>query len=229
MIQPREHVPLSAFNNRKESICLAMRKPLPYRIVKRSFDLAFSAGVVSLSLVPGVLLGVLVAKDTGGFPIYMQVRVGQYGRPFRIFKFRTMTADSDGMLEMLSAEELEELRREHKLASDPRITKLGGFLRSTSIDEMPQFVNVLLGQMSVVGPRPITFEELEEFGDSKALFLSCRPGITGLWQTGPRNDATFKSGERQRIELDYVIAASTALDAQLILKTIQAIVKRTGR
>lgn len=206
-----------------------MHKPRAYRIVKRGFDIAFSTCVIVVGAVPGALLAVVVAADTKAFPIYSQTRVGKGGKPFRILKYRTMVANADELLAELSPSQEDAWHREHKLADDPRITKLGRFLRATSIDEVPQFVNVLLGQISVVGPRPITFEELEYFGADKALLLSCPPGITGIWQTGPRNAATFESGERQALDLEYVRNASLLLDARLIMRTFKSIVERTGK
>lgn len=207
----------------------ASPKPLSYRFLKRAFDIVFSAGVVAITAAPGAVLCIFVAVDTKSFPIYTQLRVGKGGKPFHILKFRTMVDHSYRLEEVLAPEQVEQWTLEHKLEDDPRITPLGRFLRTTSIDEIPQFVNALLGQISVVGPRPITFEELEFFGDCKSLLLSCPPGITGLWQTGPRNKATFQSGERQKMELEYVANASLALDAKLILKTVKTMLERTGK
>lgn len=207
----------------------ASPKPLSYRFLKRVFDIVFSAGVIAVTIAPGAVLCVFVAADTKAFPIYTQLRVGRGGKPFHILKFRTMEPHSYRLEDVFTPEQFEQWSREYKLEDDPRITPLGRILRSTSIDEIPQFVNVLLGQISVVGPRPITFEELEYFGDCKSLLLSCPPGITGAWQTGPRNKATFQSGERQRLELEYVANACLALDAKIILKTVKTMLERTGK
>ena len=155
--------------------------------------------------------------------------IGKDGKPFRILKFRTMVADADDVEKHLSAEQIEEWKRERKVEDDPRITRLGGFLRRTSLDEIPQFLNVVAGQMSVVGPRPITSDELVHFGDDAARLLSRRPGITGFWQCGLRNGATFESGERQRIELEYVDVAGPAADVHIIFSTLDAMIRKTGR
>lgn len=202
---------------------------LSYRFVKRAFDLAFSSVVIVVGFIPGLVLSGFVAKDTGGSPIYAQERIGKDGRPFRILKFRTMVADADDVEKHLSPEQIEEWKRERKVEDDPRITRLGGFLRRTSLDEIPQFLNVMAGQMSVVGPRPITSDELVHFGDDAARLLSRRPGITGFWQCGLRNGATFESGERQRIELEYVDAAGPAADVHIIFSTLDAMIRKTGR
>ena len=143
----------------------------------------------------------------------------RYGRPFRIYKFRSMVADADDVEKYLSSEQLAEWHRERKVADDPRVTRLGRLIRSTSLDELPQFINVLFGQISVIGPRAITYDELGEFGEDAALLLSVDPGITGAWQCGPRNEATFENGLRQSIELDYARSASLSADVSIFFKT----------
>jgi len=192
---------------------------LGYRFVKRAFDIAFSSVVVVVGFVPGLVLSGFVAKDTGGSPIYAQERIGKDGKPFRIYKFRTMVADADDVEKYLSAEQLEEWKRERKVEDDPRITKLGGFLRRTSLDEIPQFLNVVAGQMSVVGPRPITSDELTHFGSDAAKLLSRRPGITGWAQVnGLRGDTSIK--ERIEADLWYIENWSPQLDTRIFGRTL---------
>lgn len=186
--------------------------------------------MVAVGLVPSLLLSAAIALDTKGSPIYTQERVGRRGRAFRIMKFRTMVADSDDVEKYLTPQQLEVWRRERKVEDDPRITPLGRRLRAMSIDEFPQFVNVLLGQISVIGPRAITFDELEHFGPDRELLLSVAPGITGLWQIGDRNAATFDNGTRQAIELDYVRRASLRTDLAIFIGTFGAMfTRRTGK
>lgn len=205
------------------------KKPLHYRLIKRVFDFVFSTCVIAVGLIPGLILSVFIALDTKGSPIYSQTRVGKGGKPFRIYKFRSMVADSDDVEKWLNPEQLETWRRERKVDNDPRITRLGNIIRKTSIDEFPQFINVWLGQISVIGCRVITFDELEWFGDDKDLFLSVAPGITGLWQTGPRNLATFESGLRQKLELSYARNANLSLDAKIFFRTFKVMIERTGQ
>ncbi|RRG00178.1 MAG: sugar transferase [Coriobacteriaceae bacterium] len=207
------------------------RRGYGYRFIKRTFDIVFSGLVIAVGLLSCVVLSVAIAIDTKGKPIYSQVRVGRYGMPFRIYKFRSMVNDSDDVEKYFTPQQLETWKRERKVDNDPRITKLGRVLRKTSIDELPQFINVLLGQISVIGPRPITYDELEHFGDNAALFCSVPGGITGLWQSSKRNVATFESGERQVIELSYVEKASTALDARCFFNTFGVMFgkEKTGR
>ena len=202
-----------------------------YRVCKRAFDVVFSACVIAVGLIPGLILSAFIAKDTGGSPLYSQERIGKGGKKFRIYKFRTMVADSDNVEKYLSTEQLEQWNRERKVENDPRITQLGRKLRRTSIDEMPNFINVLKGDMSVVGPRAITRDEIAWFGEDAETVLSVPAGITGLWQATRRNDATFESGERQRIELEYARNAGFAMDAKCFIGTFGAMFgkRRSGR
>lgn len=207
------------------------RRPLAYRVAKRAFDIVFSGAIVAVGLIPGAIMCLAIAVSTKGVPFYTQVRVGKYGRPFRLIKFRSMVVDADDVEKYLSPEQLRQWELERKVDDDPRITKIGRVIRKTSVDELPQFLNVLLGDMSVIGPRAITYEELPNFGDDVALALSVPQGITGLWQATSRNDATFESGERQKIELDYVRGAGFAMDLRCFLGTFGAMFgkRRSGR
>lgn len=206
-------------------------RSLGYRVTKRAFDIAFSAAVIAIGIIPCAVLSVAIAIDTKGSPIYSQERVGRLGRLFRIYKFRSMVADADDVEKYLDAEQLAEWRRERKVTDDPRITPLGRALRRTSLDELPQFINVLAGQLSIIGPRTITRAELDHYGSDAALLLSVPQGVTGAWQAGPRNEATFENGERQRVELEYARHAGFREDARVFLATFGAMFgkERTGR
>ncbi len=206
------------------------RGGLGYRAVKRAFDVAFSAAVCAVGLVPGALLCLAIRLDSPGAPIFRQERVGLGGRPIRIYKFRTMVSDAHEHPERyMTPEQLAQWEREQKVDDDPRVTRIGRVLRRTSLDELPQFLNVLVGDLSVIGPRPVTQAETLEFGDARQEFLSVKPGITGWWQVTARNDATWKSGERQFLELFYVRHACMGLDARIFARTFRAVFKRTGR
>ena len=203
-----------------------------YRTFKRTFDFVFALLIVVLAFIPGLALSIAIAIDTKGSPIYTQERIGQHGKLFRIYKFRSMVSDSDNVKKYFTPEQLATWRVERKVENDPRITRLGRFLRASSLDEVPQFLNVLAGQISIIGPRAITRDELEQhFSDGEqALLLSVAPGITGAWQCGPRNEATFKNGLRQRTELDYAEGATLGQDFRIFFKTISVMfVKRNGR
>jgi undecaprenyl-phosphate galactose phosphotransferase len=168
------------------------------------------------------MLAFTIKLSSRGKVVYSHERIGRGGKPFRCFKFRTMFNDADKrLLDILEA--CPELRMEweekHKLVKDPRITLIGKILRKTSLDELPQFWNVLKGDLSIVGPRPVVQEEINKhFGVKAYKILSVRPGITGLWQVSGRNDTTYKT----RLTLDeaYVDSHNLLLDAKLILKTI---------
>lgn len=205
------------------------KKPFSYRFFKRVLDLFVSLAVVILGFIPGLILSIFIFFDTKGSPIYSQIRVGKNGKPFRIYKFRTMVKDSDNVEKYFTPEQLAIWKKERKVRNDPRITKLGRILRELSVDELPQFINVLFGQISIVGPRVITFDELEHFGKYKNALLSVPPGITGEWQTGLRNMATFENGLRQETELLYVKHASLKTDIRIFCKTFIAVFKRTGK
>ena len=214
-----------------EACRLCDSRSLGYRLIKRLFDIVFSSVVIAIGLVPCAVLSVAIAIDTKAAPIYSQERVGKLGRPFRIYKFRSMVPDADDVEKYLDAGQLAQWKRERKVDDDPRITPLGSLLRKTSLDELPQFINVLLGQMSIIGPRAITYKELAEYSENSVLLLSVPQGVTGAWQAGPRNGATFETGERQRIELEYVRRASLCEDAHIFLETFGAMFgkRKSGR
>ena len=180
---------------------LAVEGRLGYHFVKRAFDIVFSACATIVGLIPVALLCLVIRLESPGSPIYLQERVGYRGKPLRILKLRTMVADSDDVEKHLSPEQLTQWERERKVDDDPRVTRVGRFLRKTSLDELPQFLNVLAGQMSVIGPRPVVEEELAAYGDDAGELLSAKPGITGWWQVQARNDATYGDGSRQELEL----------------------------
>lgn len=194
-----------------------------YHLIKRAFDILLSGVVCAVGIVPSVVLCAAICVDSPGNPVFRQERVGLRGKKIYIFKFRTMVSDAHEHPEKyMTPEQLEVWRREQKLEDDPRITRIGKLLRRTSLDEMPQFLNVLKGDLSVIGPRPVTESETYEFGDARDEFLSCKPGITGWWQVTERNNATWENGNRQRLELFYVQHASLSLDIRIFIKTFMA-------
>ncbi len=197
-----------------------------YHILKRAFDIVFSLLVCVALFVPVVIVCVVICVDSPGKPFFRQERIGQYGKPIRIFKLRSMVVDADTAPEKyMSSSQLAIWKREQKLDNDPRITRVGRILRRTSLDELPQFINVLMGELSIIGPRPVTLDETYEFGNARDEFLSCKPGITGWWQVTERNQATWADGSRQLLELFYVRHASLALDARIFVRTFKAMRK----
>ena len=213
-----------------------------YAICKRTFDIVASAVLSVICLIPCLIIGVMIVAKDPGNPFYKHKRVGLNGKEISVLKFRTMRRGADALEEMLTPEQMEEYKREFKLKDDPRLLGyrkagdggrcFGALLRRTSLDELPQiFYNVLLkGDMSFVGPRPILREELEKYytpAEQEAL-LSVKPGITGYWQTHGRNDSTYETGERQRLELYYVQSQSLPLDIKILFKTVSVVVHRGG-
>ena len=205
---------------------------LGYLAVKRAFDVAFSAAVVAVLAVPVAVACAAIRIDSPGSPFFRQERVGKGGKPIRIWKLRSMYADAHERPERyLSEAQMAQWRREQKVDGDPRVTRVGRFIRKTSLDELPQFLNVLAGDMSVVGPRPVTLEETLEYGDARDEVLSVRPGITGWWQVTERNAATWENGRRQALELEYVRNRGLAMDARCLLGTFGVMFgkRKTGR
>ena len=202
-----------------------------YRLFKRLFDICFSAIVCAILAIPVTVLCVIICLDSPGKPFFRQERIGRGGKRIYIWKLRSMVPDAHSNPERyMTPEQLETWRREQKLDDDPRITRVGRFLRRTSLDELPQFINVLTGDLSVIGPRPVTLEETYEFGNGRDEFLSCKPGITGWWQVTERNAATWENGDRQMLELFYVRHASLALDLRIFVRTFKTMfVERTGK
>jgi lipopolysaccharide/colanic/teichoic acid biosynthesis glycosyltransferase len=171
------------------------------------------------------VLSVLVRLESKGAPIFRHQRVGFRGRRFGCLKLRTMRVDAEEYLRA-DAELYEEYRRNHyKLPEDrdPRVTPLGRFLRKTSLDELPQLWNVLVGDMSLIGPRPVVDEELDLYGHSKELFLSVRPGLTGAWAVSGRHMVGYP--DRCSVELGYVRSWNLLMDVQIALKTVSVVVR----
>lgn len=197
---------------------------------KRAFDLT-AAVLLLVIFAPAILfLAALVALLDGGKPFISLRRVGRDGRHFPCWKIRTMVVDAEARLKQLLAEDpeaAEEWARDQKLSNDPRVTWLGKVLRSTSLDELPQLWNVLRGEMSLVGPRPVTDAEMVRYGDASASYVSVRPGVTGLWQVQGRNSVSYD--ERVRLDVEYVSRLSFMSDLSILVRTVGAVLNRTGR
>ncbi|MFT8247275.1 sugar transferase [Roseomonas sp. BN140053] len=188
------------------------------------------AGAALLLLLPlFALLWVAVRRD-GGKAFFGHTRIGRHGQRFQCLKFRSMVPDADAALARLLAEDPEAARQwaeTRKLPRDPRVTRLGAFLRATSLDELPQLINVLRGEMSLVGPRPVVQDELDRhYGSHRASYLAVRPGVTGLWQTSGRSSTSYAT--RVALDCQYVEDFSFASDLRILFRTIPAVLKRTG-
>jgi exopolysaccharide production protein ExoY len=203
-------------------------KVRPY--AKRVFD--FCTAVVLIIIAAPALFLIMLAIVLGGqMPYYAHVRVGRGGREFRCLKFRSMCRDADIVLaQLLQCDPVAKLEWEtsHKLRNDPRVTPLGRFLRVTSLDELPQLINVLVGQMSLVGPRPVTRTEFTKFygPDQAAAYCAVRPGLTGLWQVSGRSEVGYD--DRAALDTLYVQSLSLRTDLVILVQTIGVVVRQRG-
>lgn len=192
-----------------------------YATAKRFMDVLFSLAAL-VFLLPAIAVIALALLIQDGRPIfYRHRRIGRDGREFGCLKFRTMRRDADAVLAELLARDAD-VRREwatnQKLKRDPRVHRVGQFLRNTSLDEIPQFLNVLRGEMSIVGPRPIITDEVPHYGENFVFYLSMAPGVTGLWQVSRRSDTSY--AQRVDFDVDYFHARSIILDLKIMLRTV---------
>ena len=218
LVQPQQYIP-------EKTDSLLIRK-----IFKRLIDIlgGIVGTIVLIPLTIGIAIANLICKDNGQI-FYSQYRIGKNGKLFKMYKYRSMVVGADEKLKKY-LEENEEARKEYKkykkLKHDPRVTKVGEFIRKTSLDEFPQFINVLKGDMSLVGPRPYLEREKEDMNGYYKYITTCKPGLTGLWQISGRSDVDFVT----RIDLDmqYYYNHSLKGDIKILFKTAMKLVKREG-
>ena len=200
---------------------------LSYRIAKRTFDIIASFfGLVILSPVFLFVALAIKIEDPKGRVLFRQPRFGIGCTHFKMFKFRSMFNNAEALLKQLTPEQQEEWDANFKLSNDPRITKVGKFIRRTSLDELPQLINILIGDMSVVGPRPPLLAEDVIYGDTLPSVMSVRPGLTGYWQAYGRSNTTFD--ERIQMNLFYIQNMSVWLDIKIIFKTFASVIQKEG-
>lgn len=203
---------------------------LAYRFAKRAFDIAFSLAAIAVLLVPSILLCAAIRLESPGNPLYSQKRVGRIGRDgqartFDMYKFRSMGADADERLPELA--DLNEADGPlFKIKDDPRVTRIGRFIRKHSIDELPQFLNCLMGQLSCVGPRPPLPSEVAQYDERAMRRLSVKPGLTGYWQVSGRSDTGFE--EMVDMDLEYIEERSFFVDLRVIAKTVGTMLDGKG-
>ena len=200
-----------------------------YLFIKRLFDIVFSAVILVGFSWLYFILALAVKCSDGGKVIYRHARVGKNGKDIYIAKFRSMKRDADKLDETLTDEQRKQYEKEFKIDDDPRITKIGKFLRTTSLDELPQIWDIFIGKLSFVGPRPLMRDELEsKYGAAAEKFTSVKPGLMGWWTAHGRSNCTYESGKRQRLELYYVDHCSIWLDIKTIFITFFAVLRRDG-
>lgn len=197
-----------------------------YLFLKRLIDIVGS-GLGILILIPVFLIiGILIKlEDPKGSVFFSQKRNGLNGKEFNMYKFRSMVHNAEDLLEsLMSKNEMD--GPVFKIKDDPRITKIGKFIRKTSLDELPQIVNIMKGDLSIIGPRPVIEEELKKYGENKEKFLSVTPGLTGYWQANGRSSTTYE--QRMEMELYYIDHISPKLDFKIFFKTIESVIKKEG-
>lgn len=203
-------------------------KTKSYLFIKRLFDFLASLAALILLSPLMLILAILVYLDDPGKVFYGHLRIGKNGKPFKVWKFRSMYMNADKMIDLLTPEQAKQYYTEFKIDNDPRITKSETFAQ-TSLDELPQLFNVLCNDMSLVGPRPLIESEIQTYyADMYDTLLAVKPGVTGYWQAYARNNATYQSGERQKMEMYYVHNASLWLDIKILFKTIGSVLKKQG-
>jgi len=192
---------------------------------RRALDLIFCAAALLLLLLPFALIALLVRLDSPGPVLFIQRRVGRHGREFSVFKFRSMFMDAEQRLEILLGAN-ERTGPVFKMRRDPRVTRVGRLLRKSSFDELPQLLNILRGEMSLVGPRPALPREVAQYSPEQHLRLSVMPGLTGLWQVSGRANLTFE--QAMELDLEYIRRQSFGLNVVLLARTVPAVLTAHG-
>lgn len=197
-----------------------------YGVIKRSLDVTLS--VIALIILSPIFLiiAAIIKLDSKGPVFFIHKRIGKNGKEIGIYKFRSMVQNAEDMIAEFTEEQKKEFRENYKLQYDPRVTKIGKILRKTSLDELPQILNILKGDLSIIGPRPVIKRELEKYENNKEKFLSVKPGLTGFWAANGRSDTTYS--ERVQMELYYIDHMSLKMDIKIFFKTIISVIKKEG-
>ena len=197
-----------------------------YLAIKRLIDIIGSLiGIILLSPLY-IIIAILIKFDSPGKVVFGHTRKGKGGKDIKVYKFRTMYSNASEIFESFTPEQKEEYYTNIKLDNDPRVTKLGGFLRKTSLDELPQLFNILKGDMTIIGPRPIVEKEVEKYGDKAEKLFSVVPGLGGYWQANGRSDTTYE--ERVEMDMYYIDHMCFTLDAKILFQTIFSVLKGEG-
>jgi len=197
-----------------------------YNFIKRLMDIILSLLAIVLLSPIFLIVGLIVRFDSKGKIVFGHERIGKNMKRIKVYKFRTMYENADEIFRNFSEEQKREYYTNFKLDNDPRITRVGGFLRRTSLDELPQLFNILKGDMSIVGPRPIVEKEIEKYGEFVEIVFSALPGLTGYWQANGRSDTTYE--ERVQMDMYYIKNRSILLDIKIIFKTFLSVIKKEG-
>lgn len=203
-----------------------LERPETYKFVKRFFDIVLaSIGMIVLSPI-FLIISLAIKLESKGPIFFKHTRIGKDGKIIKIYKFRSMVNNAEDMIKEFTPEQMKEYRENYKLTNDPRITKVGKFLRKTSLDELPQIINIIKGDLSIIGPRPVVSDELKKYGTNTRKFLSVTPGLTGYWAANGRSCTSYE--QRMQMELFYIDNLSWKMDIKVFFKTIEAVIKREG-
>ena len=202
------------------------RKSQVYKFVKRTTDVVLaSVALVILSPV-FLIIAIAIKLDSKGPVFFKHTRIGKNGKIIKLYKFRSMVINAEELIKSFTPEQMKEYKENYKLTNDPRITRVGNVLRKTSIDELPQLINIIKGDLSIIGPRPVVAEELKKYQYNIDKFLSVTPGLTGYWAANGRSNTTYE--ERMEMELYYIDNLSFKMDLKVFFKTILSVVKKEG-
>lgn len=197
-----------------------------YEICKRIFDIVSSVIALIITSPFFIIVAIAIRLESKGKIIFGHTRIGKNGVPFKVYKFRSMYENSAEIFESFTEEQKKEYYENFKLDNDPRVTKVGDFIRKTSLDELPQLINIIKGDMSIVGPRPIVEKEIEKYGPYFDKVFSVKGGLTGYWQANGRSCTSYE--DRVKMDIFYVDNRSFSMDIKIIIRTIISVIKREG-
>lgn len=214
------------FKSSKRSELINSDNKIVYEICKRIFDIASSVIALIITSPFFIIVAIAIRLESKGKIIFGHTRIGRNGVPFKVYKFRSMYENATEIFENFTEEQKKEYYENFKLDNDPRITKVGNFIRKTSLDELPQLINIIKGDMSVVGPRPIVEKEIEKYGPYFKKVFSVKGGLTGYWQANGRSCTSYD--ERVQMDIYYVDNRNFWFDIKIIFKTVVSVVKKEG-
>ena len=197
-----------------------------YIKVKRVIDVILASIALILLSPLFAIIAIAIKIDSKGPVFFAHKRIGKNGNIIKLYKFRSMVINAEELIKSFTPEQMREYKENYKLTNDPRITKVGKFLRKTSLDELPQLINIINGDLSIIGPRPVVADELEKYGTNKDKFLSVTPGLTGYWAANGRSNTTYE--QRMEMELYYIDNLSLKMDIKVFFKTILSVLKKEG-
>ena len=197
-----------------------------YIKIKRVIDVILASVALILLSPLFAIIAIAIKIDSKGPVFFAHKRIGKNGKIIKLYKFRSMVINAEELIKSFTPEQMREYKENYKLTNDPRITKVGKFLRKTSLDELPQLINIINGDLSIIGPRSVVADELEKYGVNKDKFLSVTPGLTGYWAANGRSNTTYE--QRMKMELYYIDNLSLKMDIKVFFKTILSVVKKEG-